>query len=33
MEEHPSFEYHTVKEINTESQEDRQLVEEFWCNL
>jgi len=31
MIDHPQFEYHKVRELDVEKEEDRNLITEFWC--
>ncbi len=31
MKDHPQFEYYKVKELDVNKEEDRKLIEDFWC--
>ena len=31
MKDHPQFEYHDVRELNVDKDEDFQLITDFWC--
>jgi len=31
MKDHPQFEYHKVRELNFDNEEDRKLITDFWC--
>jgi len=31
MEEHPSFEFYTKRQLDAKKPEDQKLLEDFWC--